>query len=338
MPDGMSGASAPQGAEALLRSYDRIVIATSGGVDSMAMTLMALEAGADPSTIELHHHEVDGRAGHYMDWPVTTSYVRAIAAHLGLPLHLSWRDGGMRAEMNKLDETSGPVCYETPSGAVRRLVNPRAPTNTRLLFPQKSNDHRVRWCSGFCKIDCLRQLITNEDRFLHARTIVLTGERAEESPARSRYAAFETFHSDRRSSPRLGRHVDHWRPILDWSKRDAWATMERWSIMPHPAYWLGWGRLSCMCCVFASSNQWATIRVLFPAMFAAILDKEMSCGKTITQGMSVADMADKGKPYPSARLYPEMVAAAASETWNLPIQPKPWILPPGAFGEMAGPS
>ena len=72
-----------------LRSYDRILVAVSGGKDSLACCLWLLERGVDPERIELHHHDVDGRSVHFMDWPCTCRYVEATARSLGLPLYLS---------------------------------------------------------------------------------------------------------------------------------------------------------------------------------------------------------------------------------------------------------
>ena len=99
-----------------LDSYDRILVATSGGKDSVAALLAVLDAGADPSRIELHHHLVDGRGPAFMDWPSTEGWCRAVAAAFRLPLHLSWRDGGFLGEMLREDRPASPVRFEGPGG------------------------------------------------------------------------------------------------------------------------------------------------------------------------------------------------------------------------------
>jgi predicted phosphoadenosine phosphosulfate sulfurtransferase len=43
-------------------SYNNIVIAFSGGKDSLACLLHILEQGADKNKIELWHHLIDGRS------------------------------------------------------------------------------------------------------------------------------------------------------------------------------------------------------------------------------------------------------------------------------------
>lgn len=44
-----------------LSSYDQILLAFSGGKDSLACLLHLFDEGEDPALIELHHHDVDGR-------------------------------------------------------------------------------------------------------------------------------------------------------------------------------------------------------------------------------------------------------------------------------------
>ncbi len=60
-------------------AYDRVVVAFSGGKDSLAALLHLLDLGVSPPAIELHHHLVDGRGPVLMDWPITPAYVAALA-------------------------------------------------------------------------------------------------------------------------------------------------------------------------------------------------------------------------------------------------------------------
>ena len=99
-----------------LRSYDHVVLFTSGGKDATACLLHLLEQGVDPARIELHHHEVDGRGSPFMDWPVTGAYVAAQAVAFGLPLFRSWREGGFEREMLRQDAPTAPLLFETPHG------------------------------------------------------------------------------------------------------------------------------------------------------------------------------------------------------------------------------
>ncbi|MCR0984044.1 phosphoadenosine phosphosulfate reductase domain-containing protein [Roseomonas populi] len=321
-----------------LRSYDHVVLFTSGGKDATACLLDLLERGVDPSRIELHHHEVDGRGPAFMDWPVTGAYVAAQAAAFGLPLFRSWREGGFEREMLRQDAPTAPILFETPHALMRSGGN--GPRNTRMLFPQTSADLSVRWCSAALKIGVGAASIAGQDRFLGRRTLVVTGERAQESAARARYATFEPHRTDTRGGSRRPRHVDHWRPVHGWDEGRVWDALQRHGVRPHPAYELGWSRLSCMACIFGSAAQWATIRLIAPALFERIAAYEERFGRTIQRARSIRALADLGRPYPVALARPDLVALALGETWDLPILglPSAWTLPSGAFGEAAGPT
>ena len=53
-------------------TYDHVIVAFSGGKDSVACLLHLLDLGVPREKIELWHHDVDGREGSdLMDWPVT---------------------------------------------------------------------------------------------------------------------------------------------------------------------------------------------------------------------------------------------------------------------------
>ncbi|MDB5402378.1 MAG: phosphoadenosine phosphosulfate reductase [Rhodopila sp.] len=197
-PFGTSGL-APAGPAPDVASYDHILIFLSGGKDSIACIDAVLAAGADPAQIELHHHDVDGAGAALMDWPVTASYCRALAASFGLPLFMSWKEGGFVREMVRDNLPTAPIHYQSPSG--RHIVGGQGPRNTRLRFPQVSADLSVRWCSAYLKIMVADALIRGDDRFLGRRTLVVTGERAEESPSRARYAPFEPHRTDTRDTP-----------------------------------------------------------------------------------------------------------------------------------------
>src|SRR3546814_13356546 len=78
---------------------------------------------------------------------------------------------------------------------------------TRGKFPQLSPDLSVRWCSAYLKIDVMAASIRNQDRFLGKRTLVVTGERAQESVASSKYQTFERHRTDTRDGTRKAHPV-----------------------------------------------------------------------------------------------------------------------------------
>jgi 3'-phosphoadenosine 5'-phosphosulfate sulfotransferase (PAPS reductase)/FAD synthetase len=221
-------------------SYNTIIVAFSGGKDSICCVLHLLDMNINPAKIELHHHLVDGREGSDLfDWPVTEDYCRKFAQALDLKIYFSWLEGGLEREMCRDNQPKAPTHFETPEGV--QTIGGQGQSGTRRKFPAKTADLTRRWCSAYAKIDVLSAAIINQPRFNHSRTLVITGERAEESAARAKYDRFEPHRSDRRNSPKLKRHVDHWRPVHGLSEKQVWQMIERWNIQVHPAYELGWG-------------------------------------------------------------------------------------------------
>jgi 3'-phosphoadenosine 5'-phosphosulfate sulfotransferase (PAPS reductase)/FAD synthetase len=226
-------------------SYDKIIVYFSGGKDSLACLLNLFDLGVDPSKIELWHHEIDGREGsELMDWPITPDYCRKIAAAFGVPIYFSWKIGGFEREMLRHNALTAPTRFETPDEGIKQVGGTRGKANTRLKFPQVSANLSVRWCSAYLKIDVGAAAIRNQKRFNNSRTLTISGERAEESAARANYKEFEPDRSDNRNG-RTARHVDRWRPVHAWTEAEIWAIIKKYSVNPHPAYWLGWGRVSC---------------------------------------------------------------------------------------------
>ena len=321
-------------------SYGTYIVAFSGGKDSVGCVLHLLESGVPRERIELWHHEVDGREGsRLMDWPCTAAYCQAFADTFRLPIFFSWRMGGFEREMLREETPTAPVRFEVPGGEVRQVGGVRGDPGTRRRFPQLSGSLTTRWCSGALKIDVMAAAIRNQERLRGQRVLVVTGERADESACRANYAAFEPHRTDKRESPKLARHIDHYRPVHGWDEQQVWDIMARWRINPHPAYRLGWGRVSCAGCIFGSDDQWASLRAVNPAQFRQIASHEQAFGCTIRRDRTtVGHTADHGTPYPS--ITPALVAEALNPRWSgaIFLPPSvPWTLPAGAFGDHAGP-
>jgi 3'-phosphoadenosine 5'-phosphosulfate sulfotransferase (PAPS reductase)/FAD synthetase len=334
-----------------LHGYDKILVAFSGGKDSLACVLHLLELGVPREKIELHHHLVDGRGPwvdakgvlhefeHFMDWPITEGYSNSVAEFLGIPIYYSWKTGGFKGEMLREDSLTLPICWEEPSGEITIVGGKRGKLATRMMFPQVSPDLSVRWCSAYLKIDVLARLIANSQRFWGKRILVVTGERGEESKARGCYQVHEPDRADNRDGlDKRRRHVDHFRPIRDWMEDAVWAIIERWGIRAHPCYYLGWARCSCRFCIFGNANQFASGLHIDPNGFRALALHERIFGKTIKRGESITDCAARGMAYEAA-MDSDLAAIAMGTVYNLEIKMgSDWFLPAGAYGESAGPS
>lgn len=319
-----------------LSEYQRVIVAFSGGKDSLACVQKLLEIGVSKERIELWHHDVDGAPGTrgLMDWPCTRGYVRAAAKALGLPVFFSWREGGIERELLRQGTATAPITFENGD---RELVTVggKGPLGTRLKFPALSVDLRVRWCSSSVKIEVGRRIFTNDPSFEEGKFLFVTGERREESPARAKYAEIELHHSSTRR-----RIIHQWRAVIDWKEPEVWAACRRSRIRPHPAYELGWGRVSCALCIFGDKDQWASARELLPERFGRVAAYEKEFGHTIRKGVTVGELADQGRSFlPADR---DLWRLAVEEDYpdGLVLVPTAddWKLPAGAYKRAGGPS
>lgn len=319
-----------------LQAYDRIILALSGGKDSIAALLKLIDAGVDLGKVEAWHHAVDGRDGngHFMDWPCVEDYCVKLCEAFGIPVYFSWLRGGFKGEMLKENAISEPHMIETPTGLkVFERDASRSKKATRLMFPQQSASLQTRWCSSSLKIEIARRGLANQDRLNHSSILFITGERREESANRSRYYQLEPHQADARVSKRTQRHIDHWRPVLNWSEADVWTILEKHGVLPPVPYRLGLGRSSCQFCIFSSDRIWATLRHYFEDRFNAVADLENQFGVTISRTKkSINQLADNAKPIDVND--PAALAQATAPEYSLPIfasKDNPWFEPIGAF-------
>lgn len=320
-----------------LHSYDRYVIALSGGKDCVAALLTLLDANVDHSKIELHHHSVDGHETPLLfDWSFTEDYCRKLAEAFHLPLYFSWHMGGLEREMLRENQLTAPTRWQNPDGTISQAGGTTGKLGTRRKFPQQSANLTVRWCSAYGKIDVLGKVLNNSDRFRDSRTLVITGERREESAARAKYAEFEIHRADGRQTKNK-RHIDHYRPVIDFPESRVWDILRSYGVHPNVVYRLGFSRYSCMTCIFADDDQIASAYLIDPSRVLKQADYEKEFGCTIHRTRSLMERVARGTPYP---MLPEDIEQARSTEYYQPIlvHPDDWQLPLGAFGKGSGPT
>jgi 3'-phosphoadenosine 5'-phosphosulfate sulfotransferase (PAPS reductase)/FAD synthetase len=312
----------------IMQSSAPVLVAFSGGKDSVAMVLYLLEMGVPKERIHLHHHLVDGAGENLFDWPCTESYCQAFADQLGLQLFFSYRKGGILREILRRDEPKQDVYYQVvPGGPYLVAPSNKAISNTRLKFPAISGNMITRWCSAVAKIDVLRTSIAHNPAYL-GEIFVLTGERRQESPGRAKYQEVEPHKINCHKRPATA-----WRPIIDWTEEQVWQIMARWKVQPHPAYMLGWNRCSCQLCIFGSPAIWASIAKIQPAKVDRIADIEHEIDFTMYVGGSIRERVAQGDAFTMDPFW----IGQATGIFTAPVIIDKWKLPAGAFrNESAG--
>lgn len=163
-----------------------------------------------------------------------------------------------------------------------------ASIGSRRKFPAKGNCQQGRWCSGTLKASVEQSVTADLQRVDDGiRILVVSGERRDESTARSKYNEMELHRTN--AEKKAHRTVHLWRPVIDWSERDVWEPMRRHCITAHPCYAAGWNRCSCMMCVFSLPRHLAGIRELFPKDYEQLRQDEIRLGFTLDNKKSLDD-------------------------------------------------
>ena len=320
------------------QEYDKVVLAYSTGKDSLATILYLLSLGIEKEKIELFHQLVDGRYDEVpimMDWPSTEGHIRKVVEHLGLKLQWQWRKYGFYGELYRQNSLTNDVYYQNDEELlIYSLPTTRGKHSTRMKWPAKTGSLKTRWCSGSLKIDVARRVINNRpdlkgNEARPYKLLFVTGERREESVQRSKYREFESHPGNTKS-----RIVHHWRPILDWKERDVWSIIEKNRIIPHPAYYLGFSRLSCRSCIFLSKNNWRTLSEISPDVVKNLSEVEAELKFTIDQKYSLNEIIHMGKS--SITDLNRAYIRKAVEPWTDPVVTDKWELPAGAFSGNGG--
>lgn len=203
-----------------LTVYDWIVINTSAGKDSQAMTDYVVKEcdkqGVPRSRIVALHCDLGlSPKGEPIEWPGTMELAAEHAAHYGIRFI---------------------VCKRTIRGFLQEILKRgKWPSNTE------------RYCTSYYKRDQGKKVITQLVKELDAPSydpphiLNCFGFRAEESPRRAKLKSFS--YNERASSG--ARMVFDWLPIHDWFTKEVWDRIKQAGTRHHPAYDRGMSRLSC---------------------------------------------------------------------------------------------
>ena len=214
----------------LLREDAPVAIGVSGGKDSQAAALATfrrLDALGHGGPRLLVHSDLGS-----VEWNDSLPTCDRLARHLGAELLVVKRKAGDLMARWIARWNSSVLRYEELS--------------TVTLVPCWSTP-TMRFCTSELKTHVIRAALK---RRFKGRTIVnVTGVRRAESAARAKATI-----ADRE----IGHNIVNWRPILDWSEDEVFASIDQSGLTPHPAYReFGMTRVSCRFCIMSNMGDLA---------------------------------------------------------------------------------
>jgi 3'-phosphoadenosine 5'-phosphosulfate sulfotransferase (PAPS reductase)/FAD synthetase len=231
-------------AEVLSQNWDSVVVNISGGKDSSALMVWALNA-FPKEKLHFIHAEID------IDWKETLPVVRAQCAHFGV----------------KAIVVCGTFADGSKKGFLSKLVAPRKDRKTGQLKQNRFPDMNNRWCTSELKQSPIHKWIRQN---LKGRILNLMGERGEESRQRSN---LNEVRRDEKLSC-AGREVWNVSPIHKMTEAEVWEVIRENNIPVHPCYSWGVKRASCAICIFSSNADIKVAAKHAPEIVAKYLEAE----------------------------------------------------------------
>jgi 3'-phosphoadenosine 5'-phosphosulfate sulfotransferase (PAPS reductase)/FAD synthetase len=253
-------------------SIEHNIVSVSGGKDSTALLLLAIERSAE------NLQAVFADTGH--EHPQTYDYVRYLERATGIPIR--W----VRADFTGLIEKRRQMMqrvidgthinqgkYEWTPAIARKALEVLQPTGIPFLdmcmvhgrFPST----RVRFCSDELKRDPMIKQVHNPLLDAGDDVISWQGVRADESLARRHLAENEL----KRTLPN-GAELWNYRPILKWTAQECFDMHKKHGIEHNPLYEQGMGRVGCMPCIHARKDELLEISKRFPEEIERVAEWE----------------------------------------------------------------
>lgn len=245
-------------------------LSISGGKDSTAMLLLAMERGETfrvifADTGNEHQAVYDYLAYLEQQTCVAIQHVKAdFSAEIArkrVYVETKWRENGVQESI-----IADALSVLTPTGN---------PFLDLCIWKGRFPSRRAQFCTEELKRNpLLEQVIL--PALENGEVESWQGIRADESANRAKYPE----HADQGG----GLHI--YRPILKWTVDDVFAIHRKHNVKPNPLYTMGMGRVGCMPCINAAKGELAEIANRFPNEVARIREWENIVSKASKRGAS----------------------------------------------------
>ena len=248
------------------------IVNVSGGKDSTATLLLAMERGAENLTA------VMADTGH--EHPLTYEYVDYLERATGIAIRRVKADFKMRIankrEFIVKQWSIDGVSDEHIREALETLVPTGNPFLDMCLWKGRFPSPKARFCTEELKVLPMMDQVFIPASRIYDEVWSWQGVRRDESRARA--TLNETDEGE------FG--VVNYRPILDWTADDCFAMHRKHGIDWNPLYEHGMGRVGCMPCIMARKDELAQIQKRFPEEFDRVARWEALVSRAAKRGVS----------------------------------------------------
>ena len=259
------------------------VVSISGGKDSLATALLALERYGD-SRVSLVHADT----GH--EHPLTERYVRDyLPGVLNKEIHIVKADFSDKILQKREIVKTKWVSDEVPDEVVRAALSVLQPTGIPFLdlclWKGRFPSSRAQFCTRELKtVPLEKYLLMQKEKRYGFQIESWQGVRRDESRNRSEAALWEIGD--------FGGWIH--RPIIHWSAQDAFGIAKKHGVDPNPLYKLGLSRVGCMPCINARKNEIAEISRRWPDVIDRIDQWEKTVSGAARRGFSTFFSLESG--------------------------------------------
>lgn len=246
------------------------VVSISGGKDSTALWLLAIEMG-----IKVHPVFADTGNEH----PMTYEYIEYLESKLGsvkrVMADFSKQIAKKREYVNTVWREEGVDVFIIMS-ALAMLHPTGNPFLDLCIWKGRFPSRKAQFCTQFLKREPIFNDIVTPALEAGDNLVMWQGIRADESPLRAGYP-------EREETPE---GYEIYRPILNWNVEQVFEMHDKYGIEPNPLYKLGMSRVGCMPCINCKKSELFEIQRRFPEQVERIAEWERIVGKAAKRGES----------------------------------------------------
>lgn len=242
------------------------IVSVSGGKDSTASLLIAIEQGAE------NLQAVFCDTGH--EHPETLAYIRRLSDATGIDIQ--WISEDFSEQIIKKRARIADPKNGWPQHLREQALEVLHPTGIpfldMVLWKGRFPSTKAKFCTEHLKVNPFRKQIIEPliESKEFSRIVSWVGVRRDESLSRANVAEWHMEFGEPETGEGLWLH----RPIASWTAEQVFDLHRRHGIKWNPLYEQGMGRVGCMPCINARKGELREIAQRFPVEIERVADWE----------------------------------------------------------------